>query len=153
MKNGAMGVRHVSKPTTINGTYFRPGNTIAIPLRLLHFDKQIWGSRSEEFCPERFIVDKNLKNNAAFRPFGGGVSLCPGRFLARQQIFGLIATFVQRFDIEKPDIYVNDTLNSQEFPSLDDTKPSTGTNGCIETDDVIINVRKSPMYDSLSDLS
>lgn len=114
-----------------------------IPFRQLHFDSALWGENREKFDPERFIKDKSLGNHPSYRPFGGGVSYCPGPFLVRHQVFGFAATFLQRFDVELPDLPLpGGGYGAQAFPKLDVTKLSTGTTACVENMDVIINVRK-----------
>lgn len=144
MINGALGVRQVMQTTEINGKILHPGNTLVIPFRKLHFDKAVWGETPEEFDPGRFLKDKSLSSHPSYRPFGGGVSYCPGRFLVRHQVFGFAATFLQRFDVELPNLPLpGGRLKAQSFPKLDSAKPSTGTMACIEDMDVIINVRKA----------
>lgn len=150
--NGALGVRQVEKETHINGKVLRPGNTLVIPFRQLHFDHAAWGENSHLFDPERFLKDKTLGNHPSFRPFGGGVSYCPGRFLVRQQVFGFVVTFFHRYDIDLPHLPIpgkGKGCKAQTFPKLDETKPSTGTTACMENMDVIINVRKSAEYHNL----
>ena len=135
--NGALGVRQVMQATTVNGKVLRPGNTLVIPFRQLHFDPDVWGQNPEKFDPERFLKDKNLCTHPSYRPFGGGVSYCPGRFLVRHQVFGFVATFFHRFTVELPELH-----GAQAFPKLDTTKPSTGTTACLKNMDVVINVKK-----------
>ena len=150
MINGALGVRQVMEDTEINGKILRAGNTLVIPFRQLHFDENVWGENSHLFDPERFLRDKRLFTHPSFRPFGGGVSYCPGRYLVRHQIFGFVVTFFHRFDVELPKIHVpGKGLQPQAFPKLDETKPSTGTTACVESMDVVITVRKSAQYDMM----
>lgn len=141
--NGALGVRQVMETTHINGKILRPGNTLAIPFRQLHFDRAVWGENPEKFDPGRFLKDKSLGNHPSYRPFGGGISYCPGRYLVRHQVFGFAATFFHRFEVELPKLPLPDGgYKVQPFPKLDTKKPSTGTVACVENMDVIINVRK-----------
>lgn len=150
MINGALGVRQVMKTTEMGGKILRPGNTLVIPFRQLHFNGNVWGEDSHVFDPERFLKDKNLGTHPSFRPFGGGVSYCPGRFLVRHQIFGFVATFFHRFDVELPHLPTPaGGFAAQVFPKLDESRPSTGTTACVESMDVIINVRKSAQYDAM----
>ncbi|GKT50487.1 cholesterol 7-alpha-monooxygenase [Colletotrichum spaethianum] len=37
---------------------------------------------------------------SSFFPYGGGVSMCPGRLFAKQEIILAVAMIVSRFDIE-----------------------------------------------------
>lgn len=34
-----------------------------------------------------------------FKPFGGGSTYCPGRFLARQEVMTFVAVVLNRFDV------------------------------------------------------
>lgn len=142
--NGALGIRQVIETTNINGKILRSGNTLVIPFRQLHFDTTVWGQNPEEFDPGRFLKDKSLGNHPSYRPFGGGVSYCPGRYLVSHQVFGFAATCLQRFDVDLPSLPLpGGGHRSQPFPKLDTTKPSTGTVACVENMDVIIDVRKA----------
>lgn len=40
---------------------------------------------------------------ARFRPFGGGATLCPGRFLAKREVLTCVALAVGRFDLALAD--------------------------------------------------
>lgn len=141
--NGALGVRQVMQATTVNGKVLRPGNTLVIPFRQLHFDPEVWGENPEKFDPERFLKNQSLGSHPSFRPFGGGVSYCPGRFLVRHQVFGFVATFFHRFTVELPDLpLASGGHGAQAFPKLDTTKPSTGTTACLKNMDVVINIKR-----------
>ncbi|KAL1622104.1 hypothetical protein SLS54_005169 [Diplodia seriata] len=133
--NGAMSVRKVVTPTTISGKELESGNTVIIPFRQLHFNEHVWGQARFGFDPERFLKGQKLRNHASYRPFGGGVSLCPGRHLAKSEVCGFLATLLQRYDVALPA-----ALPPQVFPRLDETKPSTGITGALGDMDVVFDI-------------
>ena len=89
-----------------------------IPVRMNHHNPKTYGERVDEFVPDRFLNDfikMDPSNNQAaggtsvgkvspsiksMRPFGGGVTLCPGRHFAVNEIVTFIATVLRRFDIQ-----------------------------------------------------
>src|SRR5205807_10341306 len=78
----------------------------------------------ERFRHDRFAGDggRALRREGArpglhFMPFGGGVSICPGRFLAREEIKQLVALLLLRFELR---------LESSELPPRDLTRAGLG---------------------------
>lgn len=139
--NGALSVRKVIAPTQIGGKTLRSGNTLLIPYRPLHFNKQYWGENPSRFEPERFLKNPGLTSNVSYRPFGGGVSQCPGRYMAKTEIMGFVALLLHRFDAKLstcPELGLRG--NSQAFPKLDRSKPSTGIASPVDSMDVFIEV-------------
>lgn len=86
------------------------------------------------FQPRRFLKQQQtqiaLKGNAspAYRPFGGGASLCPGRHFVTLEAMALTAYFVLRFDVEPIDGPLRVPAQKQEsmatnvFPPAEDTR-------------------------------
>ena len=112
----------------------RKGGDVMIMHRTLHANENVWGETTAHFDPERFLRNKNLKTHASYRPFGGGSTYCPGRVIARQEVFVFIALLLDRLDIElAPD---------QVFPRLDDTQPSIGVTGPRPDMDLHVTVSK-----------
>ena len=87
---------------------------VQIPSHFLHHDQGIWGDSVQEFQPRRFMqymVNANGSaangpatktphlNRAAFRAFGGGSSLCPGRHFAMTELLSYVAMATMRFDL------------------------------------------------------
>lgn len=142
--NGALSGRRVVAPTKIGGKVLRPGNLVIIPYQQLHYNEQVWGQDPLRFDPERFLKDRNLTSHPAYRPFGGGVSYCPGRVLAQQEVYGFVALLLHRLDIELASAPLGAAgTASQQFPRLDRTKPSLGITGPVDGMDLIIKVREA----------
>lgn len=96
-----------------------------MPGRPVHFDAQIFGDDVHEFVPDRFIRDvsnmpgKKNPGLKAVRPFGGGNTLCPGRFFASNEILAFLATIMRTFDFE--------LVSGQKMAHPATHLPSTGT--------------------------
>jgi cytochrome P450 len=91
---------------------------VVIPLRATHQDPKTFGERTNEFVPDRFLNDfiKTDSSNGhaandgsmrkkgpsikSMKPFGGGVTLCPGRHFAHNASVAFAATVLRRFDIQ-----------------------------------------------------
>lgn len=96
--------------TPFGGFVFKKDGMIMIPGRPGHFAPEIFGDDAHLFVPDRFIRDistlpgeKKNPGTKAVKPFGGGSTLCPGRFLANYEILSYVALVVWRFDLELVD--------------------------------------------------
>lgn len=127
-----MSVRTVLSPITIGGKLLQAGRDVVIMHRALHSNENVWGVSAACFDPERFLKSKTLSTHASYRPFGSGSTYCPGRVIARQEIYIFLALLLDRMDIElAPD---------QNFPQLDDTQPSIGVTGPRPDMDLYVTV-------------
>ena len=92
--------RYVLQDTIVDdGILLKKGGLVQIPGGVMHSDPAIWGSDVNEFNPRRFMKSKQTHHPAAFRPFGGGSTLCPGRHLAHTEILGFVAAIILGFEI------------------------------------------------------
>jgi cytochrome P450 len=68
---------------------------------------ELFGEDLGSFKPERFIRPALITGKVAdpkmVRAFGGGISLCPGRFFAGNEILSYAASILWRFDFEFKD--------------------------------------------------
>lgn len=111
--------RYVLEDCMIADTYFlKKDSIIQILGALLHSDADIWGPDVDKFNPRRFYYTPNGSKTtqdgnvpasresqihpAAFRSFGGGTSLCPGRHFAQMEILSFAAAMILGFDMEPP---------------------------------------------------
>ena len=46
------------------------------------------------------MKETSLNRSMSYKPFAGGVTHCPGRFLAKREVLVFVATILHRFDIE-----------------------------------------------------
>jgi len=123
--------RIVMEPVTIGGS-----NAVIIPSRQLHKNEQVWGDTTDELDAFMFKKAKNLARHASYRPFGGGITLCPGRVLAKEEVFGFVAILLHRFDLK----LALTAKSKQRFPSLDDSTSALGITGPVKSMDVIIDM-------------
>ncbi|KAL8655778.1 MAG: hypothetical protein Q9210_000666 [Variospora velana] len=130
-------IRTVESDTPLGDRVLRKGGKVLLPFRQLHFNQDIFGSNTSGFEPERFLKNKKLHKNPGFRPFGGGSTYCPGRYVARWEVLTFVSLALCRFD--------NISLASAEtqtFPELNTKKPCLGIMTPIPGQDVCVVVRK-----------
>ncbi|KAJ3486353.1 hypothetical protein NLG97_g6638 [Lecanicillium saksenae] len=100
-------VRLIKEDTMLADKYFlKKGAVVQISGGVIHSDKSIWGDDVDQFNPNRFLGTKARSGGfhpAAFRGFGGGKTLCPGRHFAINEILLFSVMIVLGFDIESPD--------------------------------------------------
>ncbi|KAI8634023.1 cytochrome P450 [Xylariaceae sp. FL1651] len=115
------------------------GDSIIIPSRQLHTNENVWGHDVKEFNPERFLDNKSFSRHSSFRPFGGGLTYCPGRILAKEEVYGFIAILFHRFDMR---LVLEENQTRPPFPRLNDTTPALGITGPLKNMDVLVEISK-----------
>ncbi|KAL5116619.1 hypothetical protein ACEQ8H_005497 [Pleosporales sp. CAS-2024a] len=125
--------RIVLEDTLLLDNYLlRKGNMVQIAGNVINSDANIWGTDAASFNPRRFVYSQfgtktclngsvqdskaNTVHPAAFRSFGGGSSLCPGRHFAQVEITGLAAMMVMGFDLTPLDGKWDPPRNEKRFP-------------------------------------
>lgn len=97
--------RVVMKDNMLDGKYLlKKGATVMTAAPIQHTEESLWGSTVNTFDHRRFVKDSTATrvNPAAFRAFGGGTVLCPGRHFVSTEVMALTALLLLRFDL-KPD--------------------------------------------------
>ncbi|KAF2009352.1 cytochrome P450 [Aaosphaeria arxii CBS 175.79] len=116
----AQSVRAVVEDHKLDNVHLlKKGGLVMMPSTVQHFDQAVWGSDVDCFDHRRFLpmlrniptADANISMRTAFRGFGGGQQMCPGRHFAVTEILSLVALMVLRLDI----IPVNDG----QWPPMD----------------------------------
>jgi hypothetical protein len=98
----ANSVRVVNEDHVLDGRYLlKKGGLVMIPARVQHRLKEVWGENVDDFDHRRFIrkPGEPRPNPIAFRGFGGGTTLCPGRHFATTEILVFTAMLLLRFDL------------------------------------------------------
>ncbi|THZ04909.1 cytochrome P450 [Aureobasidium pullulans] len=111
--------REVTADTVLDQQYLlKKGNVVQMPAIVIHNDVSVWGPDAAQFDAYRFLADNDTKSDksdatgeerrrqakrqsvpGAFRAFGGGQTLCPGRHFVTTELLSLTAMMIMRFDI------------------------------------------------------
>lgn len=152
--------RKVLKPVRIGTKWLQPGAQVLIPSRQLHFNEKVWGADVGEFDAGRFMEGAEggaeggkgmevgqkgkggkkgggMEKHSSFRPFGGGVSLCPGRKISKVKVFALVGVLLRRFDVQLS----GEGGRKQEFPTIDLTTPALGVTGPAKGMDLWLDIK------------
>jgi cytochrome P450 len=129
---GSMTLRHVERDMqlTLDGgrSYaLRRGDRVVLyPYVTPHRDPEIFPD-PEHFQFDRFLAPEaggvkqffkgGRRVTTPLMPYGGGVSMCPGRFLANSEILQFISLLLDRFEME---------LLDTELPGLDQSRAGLG---------------------------
>ncbi|KAL1860710.1 hypothetical protein Daus18300_009053 [Diaporthe australafricana] len=95
--------RVVMKDVVLANQYLlKKGATVMSATPVQHTDRSIWGPNINGFDHRRFLreAEKNHTNPAAFRAFGGGTVLCPGRHFVSTEVLSFAALLLLRFDLK-----------------------------------------------------
>ncbi|KAF9263918.1 fatty acid hydroxylase [Marasmius fiardii PR-910] len=91
--------------TLLNGKYaVKAGTILVVNTWMGHRDPAVWGDDANEFRPERMLEGRfeALPPNS-WQPFGFGMRGCIGRPFAWQEVALVMASIVQKFDLELVD--------------------------------------------------
>jgi len=86
-----------------NKYLLKKGSTVLIPGPVQHTSSSAWGPNVSDFNHRRFLPNEKRHQPVAFRGFGGGTTLCPGRHFASTEILAFTALLILRFDITPVD--------------------------------------------------
>jgi cytochrome P450 len=86
----------------------KKGSFLMIPAAPALRDEALWGPTADRFDPARFLPERQLGQDrkvpaSAWRVFGGGHNLCPGRHLALREMLSVMVIVALRCDIEPCD--------------------------------------------------
>ena len=100
------GSRYILEDVMLDDHYLlRKGMVVQMPMAVMHSDAAAWGEDVKDFQPRRFLKQNTTgkgefkQNLTAYRPFGGGASLCPGRHFVTLEIMGMVACMLAKFDL------------------------------------------------------
>ncbi|KAF8526656.1 cytochrome P450 [Hysterangium stoloniferum] len=98
------GFPHCVTQDDVVGNYFIPAGTMLFgnSWEILH-SEALYGPETDKFKPERFLQPGVIEPNAAF---GYGRRVCPGRRLAENSLFIMIASILHAFRITPTDGYI-----------------------------------------------
>lgn len=139
LMNSPSTARTVISDTVVGGKQLRAGAKVMVPYRQLHLNQSIFGSTAASFDADRFQRDETLARSSSYRPFGGGLTLCPGRFIARSEVLMFVASVLWRFDVKV--LKWSGKMENAGFPEPEDRNPPIGLMGPIKGHDVIVELR------------
>ena len=127
----------------------RKGDRVCLVTHTIHNDEAIYGDNTDEFQWDRYLTEDKVELRK-FRdlgsgkpvqhyllPFGGGVSMCPGRHFARDEIKIYIATLLACFDLEEFD-------KNQQPPKFDFARSTIGVIPPDRGDGFTVRFRRKP---------
>lgn len=135
-------VRYVREDILLADQYLlKKGNVVQMPMAVMHSDPSAWGPNVHEFEARRFLkTSASTKDSkTAYRPFGGGASLCPGRHFVTLEAMALVAVFVLRFDVVPVDRY---GTNRGTWRIPEQKQESMATNVFPLEEDVRVEIRE-----------
>ena len=103
-----LGNRRVMRDTTLRAAdgreyLLRAGVNVQWSARLAHHLQPVWGDDAARFRPERWLGTdsaEDKRRRGAMIPFGGGKTLCPGRYFAQAENLALVAALALGFEVE-----------------------------------------------------
>ncbi len=90
--------RQVAAPVVVGGYELGPGTQVLMPPSVVQRDPR-WWKEPDQFVPERWLESAARPRFAHF-PFGGGARTCIGNHFALQSITLVLATLLQRVELE-----------------------------------------------------
>jgi cytochrome P450 len=146
LSTGAITIRTVLEPVTLElvggqRCALRPGDNVAVYPYLSHRDPEVFED-PEVFRFDRFFSERGAKQfqkggqrlGFALMPFGGGETMCPGRFLAQSGIKLLVTMMLADYELE--------LVPGQSRPAFDLSRSGTGILPPAESLRVRLRTRK-----------
>ncbi|KAK8019082.1 cytochrome P450 [Apiospora arundinis] len=98
--------RVVMQDVILDRYLLKKGATVMTAAPVQHSDPKQWGPTARVFNHRRFlrasgaVAREKRTNPAAFRSFGGGTVLCPGRHFVTTEVLSFAALLLLRFDMK-----------------------------------------------------
>jgi cytochrome P450 len=97
-------IKKVQHNTTLASHHFlKKGAILMIPGTAVHHDTNTWGPSASQFDHKRFLTAAGRAkraNTTAYRPFGAGTTMCPGRHFSTSAVLSLVGIVLLQFDVE-----------------------------------------------------
>lgn len=96
----------------------KKGATVMTVAPVQHTEPSLWGPTVNDFDHRRFLREPGRKrtNPVAFRAFGGGTVLCPGRHFVSTEVMSFAALLLLRFNIKPATRVGKWTVPRKDFP-------------------------------------
>ncbi|KAI9763250.1 MAG: hypothetical protein M1840_000825 [Geoglossum simile] len=145
--------RSLRNDVEIDGHKLLAGNYVIAPSYIAHTNERTWstqGHPASTFFAERFIRRKDTDETSKqepgdFFPYGGGLNLCPGRHIGKQEIFAAVALLLVKFDFEFVGYIDKKGRPTSQWPEVFNYE-ACESRGMIQPDlDVLMRMRKACM--------
>jgi cytochrome P450 len=136
-------VRFVTQDHMLDDKYLlKKGGIVMVHGPVQHTSVPAYGDNVNEFQHNRFVRSPGIKKPTpvAFRGFGGGSTLCPGRHFASTEFLAFAALMIAQFDFEPVE-------GSWVTPKTE----KAGAHATVAPPDTDIEMRISPVTGELSD--
>lgn len=91
--------RYVDHDTMIGDRLLRKDSVVMAPYSQMHQNPDYFGANPDDFDHRRFLDDNSLDKQPAFKPWGGGTTHCPGRYVAKLEVFLFVALALTECDL------------------------------------------------------
>jgi cytochrome P450 len=142
ISSSSMTIRYVMEDSYVRGFKLEKGAKVMIPYRQVMLDENIYGHNAEQYNHEQFLRNPALLKSLNFKPFGGGVTLCPGRTLAQKEVLTFVALALGKFRVRLP---TNDQAGVRPLPKIKTRTPCLGIMGPEAGEDIAVTISK-PQY-------
>ncbi|KFA54461.1 hypothetical protein S40293_07995 [Stachybotrys chartarum IBT 40293] len=132
--------RTATESVTVCGYTLPKGSTVMTPVEASHLREDIWGAPSHpasEFWAARHIVEIEAQDEHGsttkrkeyslgdrkkfFLPYGGGLSMCPGRNIGKVEVILCVSMLVQAFEVDFSSVeWVKEDGSPSERPASDE---------------------------------
>lgn len=130
--NAPIGARTTMSDVWVGGRMLKAGTKVLMPYRQLHLDENVFGSDAGHFKASRFLENRNLSRSSSLRPFGGGTTYCPGRFIVRREAYLFVAVIIHCYEVALE--------GDSTFPRPDEETPTGGIIVPVKGDDVLVRL-------------
>ncbi|KAH8203207.1 hypothetical protein TruAng_002612 [Truncatella angustata] len=137
-------LREVKDSVSMDGHTLHKGVLLQAPMQVAHYD-DLWavdGHPANEFWPGRHIKYKDETDETGsisrvktfslggrpshYFPFGGGISICPGRQFAKHEMLATLGLIISKFDLESAEWTNLDDGSTSDRPGVNDQRFAGG---------------------------
>jgi cytochrome P450 len=138
--------RVILKDTLLEDQYLLKRDSILlISSAELHSDASVWGPSSKDFNPRRFIMQQKPTSGvvkppaSTYRAFGNGAWVCPGRYLAVNEIMIVLVIIVLRYDLSP--------VQGPYFWIMPKSRPHVTTSILTPVEDIQVTITEREGYE------
>ncbi|KAE9983847.1 hypothetical protein EG328_009461 [Venturia inaequalis] len=130
--------RYVDHDTMIGNSMLLQNSVAMAPYSQMHQNPDYFGANADEFDHRRFLKDSSLDKQPAFKPWGGGTTHCPGRHVAKLEVFLFVALALTESDLKVAQVDEKGRPLLQRKPKFDMKSPCMGVRNPIDNQDILV---------------